>query len=84
MLTYIAIMVTSHGVLECVLWGPNYIHQTAIRASHPNLCTTPPPQAHFLDICCQKYLNRVLTYIAIVLTTHGALEWVHWDPYPIH
>ena len=31
-----------------------------------------------------EVFELVLTYIAIVFTTHGVLEWVHWDPYPIH
>ena len=43
-----------------------------------------PPQAHFLDICCEKYLNRVLTDITIMLTSHGVLECVLSAPSYIH
>ena len=43
-LTYIAIVFATHGALEWVHWDPYPIHYTAIRASHPNLCTTPHPK----------------------------------------
>ena len=43
-----------------------------------------PPQAHFLDICCEKYLNRVLTYISIMGFSHGVLECVVGGPKYIH
>ena len=39
-LSYIATVFTTHGVLECVHWDPYPIHYTAIRASHPTFGTT--------------------------------------------
>ena len=49
-LTYIAIMFTTVGVLEWVHWDPYPIHYTAIRASHPKLGTTCHPKLTSLII----------------------------------
>ena len=55
-LSYIAAVFTTHGVLECVHWDPYPIHYTAIRAGHPNLCTT----------CHPKLISLIINWLKII------------------
>ena len=41
----------------------------------PAFWVFPEVYSYFV-ICCQTYLNRVLTYITIMFTSHGVLECV--------